>query len=275
MPTNTLYDYYKAQGKSLPSVAERATLATQHGITGYTGTAEQNTALLSKLSGTGGSGALPPSSVPPGGLETTPGTNPPASDLANMRTALRSALNEAAQKTASDRMTALSGLVGGGAAPSVINAAIGLAQQGLAQGQESVASEALKIFDDQRKAMEFNPEQYRSVDGGIYDLKNNRWVVNPKDDSGTAGKTLTRTDTEKLGLPPTLTGTSWSMFKTQVENSTPPSWFRTLAENKMQQSLLPEKLTELWNQFRQSFTGTFDSAGGGATAGGSLNFDDF
>lgn len=57
-PTN-LFEYYQGQGKSLPSVQERAPLAQQAGITGvYTGTAEQNTQLLNFLKN-------PPSSQQP------------------------------------------------------------------------------------------------------------------------------------------------------------------------------------------------------------------
>lgn len=50
-PTN-LYEYYTSKGQALPSVEARAPLAIKAGITGaYTGTAEQNTQLLSYLQG--------------------------------------------------------------------------------------------------------------------------------------------------------------------------------------------------------------------------------
>ena len=48
MATN-LYQYYTEQGKNLPSVKERQTVAQEAGISGYRGTAEQNTKLLSYL----------------------------------------------------------------------------------------------------------------------------------------------------------------------------------------------------------------------------------
>lgn len=53
-PTN-LYEYYTKQGKNLPSVQERAPIYEQFGLGkagDYTGSAEQNTALLGKLAGT-------------------------------------------------------------------------------------------------------------------------------------------------------------------------------------------------------------------------------
>jgi hypothetical protein len=64
---NTLYEYYKAQGKTLPSwnSPERMALAQQAGISGYTGTAEQNNAILAKLQG-----GQSPSSI---GTQQTPG----------------------------------------------------------------------------------------------------------------------------------------------------------------------------------------------------------
>ena len=47
LPTpKNLYEYYQSQGRTLPSVAERATM---YGDANYTGTAEQNTAQLSRL----------------------------------------------------------------------------------------------------------------------------------------------------------------------------------------------------------------------------------
>ena len=63
--------------------------------------------------------------------------------------ALRSALTEASQNTARNRMTALSGLVEGGAAPSVIQSAIGLAQ--------------LEIVDELVHARRKNAQQYNTL----------------------------------------------------------------------------------------------------------------
>ncbi len=153
MPT-TLYDYYKEQGKPLPSVAERAPLAAQYGIANYTGTAEQNSALLAKLSAGGAAGSNP--AAPAGVAGPVPPAGEPANtgfgDLGNLRNALRSALSEAAQKTSTDRMTQLSGLVGGGASPSVINAAIGLAQKGLKTSQETVFGDVMAAYKDASEA---------------------------------------------------------------------------------------------------------------------------
>lgn len=69
--TNTatsIVDYLASKGIN-PSFANRAKLAAQHGIKGYTGTAAQNTALLSKLR----SGSVPntPKPVPKGDQKTT------------------------------------------------------------------------------------------------------------------------------------------------------------------------------------------------------------
>ncbi|MCR4307639.1 MAG: hypothetical protein NUV80_03690 [Candidatus Berkelbacteria bacterium] len=151
MPT-TLYDYYKAQGKPLPSVAERAPLAAQYGITNYTGTAEQNSSLLAKLTAGGSAVPTPPAvgggPLPPDGEPANTGLG----ELGNLRNALRSALSEAAQTTSRNRMQQLSGLVGGGASPSVINAAIGLAQKGLQTSQETVFGDVMAAYKDANEA---------------------------------------------------------------------------------------------------------------------------
>jgi len=71
-PTN-LYEYYTSKGQQLPSIQERGVLYSQQGLgTGYTGTAEQNTALLQKLSVGDISGTM---TIPPVG--TTPTTPTP------------------------------------------------------------------------------------------------------------------------------------------------------------------------------------------------------
>jgi len=55
----TLYEHYTSKGQELPSVSERIGVATQAGITGYTGTASQNNQLLSFLEKGSGSTTVP------------------------------------------------------------------------------------------------------------------------------------------------------------------------------------------------------------------------
>lgn len=231
-------------------------------------------------------GELPPLSSD--GTGTAGATTQSLGDMGNLRLALRSALTEASQTKAGQRIQAMSGLTSGGASPNVIQAALGLAQKGLAGTTESIVSDVTRTFQEQQKLAEFNPEQFRSVQGGIYDIKNNDWVINPKTSTGggTSNKTLTRTDTEKLGLPVTLTGTSWSMFSEQVQSSVPPPWFREIAEQNLKKnptmSMLPGKtqtldnneLNRLWEQFRGAFTGSFEPVSSGASGGG-LDYNDF
>lgn len=56
MKPKTLFEYYNQKGESLPSVQDRATLASKLGISGYTGTKAQNTQLLGLL--TQGNGSM-------------------------------------------------------------------------------------------------------------------------------------------------------------------------------------------------------------------------
>lgn len=225
-------------------------------------------------SGPGGTYQTPTPTNPAGGAPLTP--LPPQSggtgNLSNFTTTLRAALSEAAQSQAKSRMTALSGYVTGGAAPSAINAAIGLAQSGLKTSADTMFTD---ILDSVKKEISFDPNNYRSVQGGIYDIKNNKWVINSTDSSTTgASKALTRTDAQALGLPLSLVGTNWTVLQTQMNNATPPAWFRSLAEQKAQQSILPSHLAELWTQFRNSFNGAVASKSSSGS-GGALNFNNF
>ena len=52
MAQNTLYEYYKANNQQMPTLAERAKIYESQGLGSagsYSGTAEQNSALLGKL----------------------------------------------------------------------------------------------------------------------------------------------------------------------------------------------------------------------------------
>jgi hypothetical protein len=62
MATN-LYEYYASQGKTLPSLTERQSIAQQAGISGYAGTADQNTQLLAHLQKTAPATPVPSSTA--------------------------------------------------------------------------------------------------------------------------------------------------------------------------------------------------------------------
>lgn len=74
---NTLYEFYTGQGKALPSVQERQGIAKEAGISGYSGTAEQNNQLLSYLQ-------KPAAPIQPRGPAATPPVQPPAGLPANI-----------------------------------------------------------------------------------------------------------------------------------------------------------------------------------------------
>lgn len=177
-------------------------------------------------------------------------------DLTNFRLSLREALNEAARKRVEDNFKAIAPLSSN--VPGTIGSVVDLIRSSVKTPVETTFSDVLKVYEEQKKALEFSPDNYRSVQGGIYDLKNNNWIISPKDPSNsTNGKTLSRTDVEKLKLPISLVGTSWSMFQTQISNSMPPAWFRNVAEQNSKQSLTSDVLQSMWDQFREAFTSTF------------------
>jgi len=132
-----------------------------------------------------------PDGTAPGASQEKPagdisGTAPsPYSGLDNLKMSLRSALNEAASKRVANNYEQLAPLAGG--VPGTIGSVVDMIRAGVKTPVETTFSDIIKTFEEQRKALEFNPDQYRSVDGGIYDLKNNTWVVNRKPASGSGG----------------------------------------------------------------------------------------
>lgn len=108
----------------------------------------------------------PASSIPTEAQGTTGG-------LGDLRQALSMALSEASQHNAATRINSLSGLIGGGARPSVINAALGLAQQGLARREEDVFK---YVMESQTEAQKLQRERRSSalstmntmIDNGVF-----------------------------------------------------------------------------------------------------------
>ena len=70
MAITNLNEYYSSKGQALPSVSQRAGLASQAGISNYTGTAQQNAILLKSLTGStpattiNTTGIVPPNATP-------------------------------------------------------------------------------------------------------------------------------------------------------------------------------------------------------------------
>lgn len=156
----TLYEYYSSKGQKLPSVSERAPLAAQYGIQNYTGTAEQNNLLLSKLESTGAA-PVPPAGAPVEQRAAAPvGTGPAfapspgteqAGDLGNLRIALREALNEAARKRVENNFKLLAPL-GSGAAPGTIGSVVDLIRGGIKPAVETTFSDIMAGYKDATEA---------------------------------------------------------------------------------------------------------------------------
>lgn len=219
-------------------------------------------------------GESTPSDTPTNLTGTLPSSS--GGGILGLQNALRTALDEAAKNNVTSRMEAQSGVLGEGTAPSVFKAALGLAQSGIEQSRTSIANDVLRIYQDQAKQIEFNPDQFRSTQGGVYDLKNNKWIINPSNTSDSGGgstKSLTRTDVQQLGLPISLVGTSWNMLQQQLDSDIPPNWFKNMIEEKARINFIPEKLNSLWVEFRNNFNNTFSSSASNSDQ--SLSFEDF
>ena len=154
----TLFEYYTAKGQKLPSVAERAPLAAQYGISNYKGTAEQNNLLLSKLEATapipvpgGTSNPLPSgatSAIPNGGgqaIQPSAGTET-AGDLGNLRIALREALNEAAKSRVEKNFNIAAPLSGG--VPGTLGSIVDMIRGGIKAPVETTFSDIISGYKD-------------------------------------------------------------------------------------------------------------------------------
>lgn len=216
---------------------------------------DPNSAVPSSLAGT-----MPGAIPPPEATSTAQGGN-----LMNLQTVLRSALNEATQKKAEDRMKAVSPLIEGGAAPSVFTAALGLVKQGLQTSEEHKYSDVTQAYEKQLELMKSNPDNFRNVQGGIYDIKKNTWLLSPSD-SSPSGKSLTRTDVKALQLPISLVGTSWKMFQQQLDSNVPASWFQKMVMQNWHSPLVAPNIPDLWEKFRSKFNDTFSDTGSSSPA---------
>ena len=195
MPIKTLYEFYKEKGQALPSVAARAPLAAQYGITNYAGTAEQNNALLARLTATGAApGALPPASPLPGA--EAPGTSGgPAfssekgaeavGDLGNLRIALREALNEAGRKRIENSFKMVAPFATG--TPGTIGSVVDMIRAGVKSPIETTFSDIVASFKDASEAKqkeidrinELRKEFGSAVPSSVTDLKTALDLVAP------------------------------------------------------------------------------------------------
>ena len=213
------------------------------------------------------------------GAPVAPGSQ---SALGGFSTALRTALNEAGTERVKQRAKAMSAGGFQPKTPGTLSAVSELLRSGVDAPIESVYSDTVGLLKEKIKAAETNPDQFRVVQDGIYDLKNNTWVVAPKpgSDTGPKSKALSRTDVDKLGLPVSLVGTTWGTFLDMVDSNIAPSWFEEIAKREVQStkkmSLAPATLNKevraLWDQFRAQFTSNFDVTSSGS--GGDLSLDD-
>lgn len=149
----TLYEYYKSQGKSLPSVTERRPLAEKAGITGYTGTAEQNAKLLSSLQGDG-AGTMPTNigdEAPAGPLPPLPGTPAPGGSLGNLRRALRMAAEEAGKERVAGRLEQFQG-AGLGKTPGTLGSIADIVRGSVRLDVKSVFGDVIKGIEAENTA---------------------------------------------------------------------------------------------------------------------------
>ena len=218
--------------------------------------------------------ALPPLTT---GGPTTPAAAPTdqakqsVDHLGNLRLSLRAALNEAAQRTASQRMTQLSGFVGGGAAPSVIKAAIGLAQSGLQTSQETVFGDIMASYKDATEARQkeidrinnLRLEYGSAIPGNVTDLQTAIALVIPLVDEERKAK-LTKLTSDQA-VDDDIQTWAESYARGEVTLTSVPSKIRSavlVAANKITSTLETQAKEEYKNRitFRlEQKTSNYDS----------------
>jgi len=153
MAISTLNEYYQSKGQALPSVSERQGIAAQAGIQNYTGSAQQNTQLLSNLMGNQGNQTAVPNTTIPAPVAV--GTTTPM-DLPNRPTPQEptNLYTQAASIIANLPKTGVAGV-------DKMNQALALLpgqlyeQQGIS-AKEKAASEAqtaLKLFEEESRTL--------------------------------------------------------------------------------------------------------------------------
>ena len=80
--------------------------------------------------------------------------------------------------------------------------------------------------------------------------------------------TLTLNEAKNLGLPTSLVGKSEAEVGRDLDSSIPPIWFKEMAESQLRQSLTPQKLQQLWNEFKTKFSEKQKATTSGATTSG-------
>jgi len=187
----------------------------------------------------------------------------------NLRLALRNALNEAGRKRLESNLGAAKPLVKG-ATPGSFAGIVNLVRGGVQTSVEDVYKTTLETYQEEldriKEELSFNPEQYRSAQGGIYDLKNNKWVVGPSSSAKSVGEGLVslggvtiKSETKQIidgfGNINDLTSTEQRKVKNDLyalgySDSKPPEWFTTQLQEERQQSLMPKIVQQEWNTHR-------------------------
>lgn len=72
--------------------------------------------------------------------------------------------------------------------------------------------------------------------------------ITPKETS--SYKKLSISDVKNLNLPLSLVGKSEEQIINDISSNTPPFWFKNMMEEKIRQTILPDELSKLWNDFK-------------------------
>lgn len=106
------------------------------------------------------------------------------------------------------------------------------------------------------EGVDFDDNWQFNRDVGFYNVKTQQIKPIEKPEN-----VFTLDEVGKLGLPGILVGMSEKQVLGQLQQNTPPPWFITLSEQKLRQSLRPQRLSELWSDFREKMLDGDDGDG--------------
>jgi len=253
-PTN-LNEYYTGQGQALPTVQQRQDVATKAGITGYTGTAEQNGTLLGYLTGlpaNKGTSTKPPITADSLTNTQTPVVIPPAidntkqnSDMNNTVTGLLNSTKSELEKNQQlqDQQTADIAKTIASNGDQTVNNAI-YATQGVDAKKKVVDSLTSSIEQEQKTLMDTITEIRKNTNGlsaGAINAEINRVQTESAVRQGNLGIALSASSRDYA--------TATSIAQRMVENNTAQQ--KAQLESKM--FVLQQLGTKIATQQAQAF----------------------
>jgi hypothetical protein len=205
-------------------------------------------------------GTLTPPVVQNAGATQNVATQGSIGDFAS---SMRNALNEGSRQRSQNRFDQLMP-VGQGLPIGSLASIAEMAKQSANVPAQAIFSDAMSAYKASVKAVELNPAEYKEVQGGLYNIRTNEWVINPKKDKvagGTSvvgGQTISSTTKQILDgfthledlTPSDQEKPRTELFALGFNEQNPPSWFQGHLQQTKPMTFSPSGLQNEWNDYR-------------------------